>query len=168
VTDGMGLSGCRTCPVTKITAHSLDNCFALIVPSSSWRRCSSRNLGPLNGGPLSFTGPSARPSMNRRLLWPSPSRALLLALPRCDARSVPALPVQDENGKMLPVFGNIFPNANGSATQGERAFTNSANRTVINSTVASTHNCQGVSCCQAEAPAPTTQPISRWGFCSLH
>ena len=27
------------------------------------------------------------------------------------------------------------------------AFTNSANRTVINSTIASTRNCKGVSCC---------------------
>jgi hypothetical protein len=71
---------------------------------------------------------------------------------------------QDENGRTLAVFGNVLPNANGSATQGERAFTNSANRTVINSTVASTHNCQGVSCCQTEAPARLPR---RWGFCSF-
>jgi hypothetical protein len=44
------------------------------------------------------------------------------------------------------------------------AFTNSANRTVINSAIASSRNCEGVSCCQAEAPAHAT-PTGRWGFC---
>jgi hypothetical protein len=52
-----------------------------------------------------------------------------------------------------------------AATQGEHAFTNSANRTVINSTVASTSQLSGGSCYQAEAPA--LGPHSRWGFCSF-
>ena len=45
------------------------------------------------------------------------------------------------------------------------AFTTSTNRLVINSTVASSCNWEGVSCCKAEASAHT--PTSRWGFCSF-
>ena len=43
-------------PVTKITAHSPDYCFALNAPSSPAVRhdYSSKNLGPLTGGPLSL------------------------------------------------------------------------------------------------------------------
>ena len=42
--------------VTRITAHSLDYCFAVIAPWPPAVRhdYSSKNLGPLNGGPLSL------------------------------------------------------------------------------------------------------------------
>jgi hypothetical protein len=45
------------------------------------------------------------------------------------------------------------------------AFTNPANRTITDSTIASTRNCKGVSCCKAEAPAHT-QPLP--GLLLLH
>jgi len=51
---GSALAG--AVPVTKITAHSPDYCFALNAPSSPAVRhdYSSKNLGPLTGGPLSL------------------------------------------------------------------------------------------------------------------